>query len=212
MFLINEDMSIYVTRGDAVFFEVTAEENGENHVFLVGDVLRIKVTDKKGCENVVLQKDFVVTTETESVDIILSGQDTKIGEVISKPKDYWYEIELNPFTNPQTIIGYDDDGAKIFKLFPEGRDLVDEPTEEISSIDDALDLTSTRPVQNQAVARAVLGLDQTMKNIDNHVADIVTDVVANGKIMAQLNYDASTEGLTLEVIDFSIPAAEGVKF
>ena len=111
MFLINEDMSIYVTRGDAVFFTVSAEENGENYVFQIGDVLRVKVTDKKDCDKVALQKDFVVTEVTENVDIILTGQDTKIGDVISKPKDYWYEIELNPFTNPQTIIGYDDDGA-----------------------------------------------------------------------------------------------------
>lgn len=199
MFLINEDMSIYVTRGDAVFFTVSAEENGENYVFQVGDVLRIKVTDKKGCDKVALQKDFVVTEVTENVDIILTGQDTKIGDVISKPKDYWYEIELNPFTNPQTIIGYDDDGAKIFKLFPEGRDLVDEPKEELPDTDAELDLTSSRPIQNQAVANAILRLDKVQSNIEGRVAEIVADVVANSTINAKLEYDASTEALTLFV-------------
>lgn len=201
MFLINEDLSIYVTRGDTCFFSVTAEENGENHAFQTGDVLRVKVTGKKDSENVVLQKDFVVTEATEYVDIILNGNDTKIGGVISKPVDYWYEIELNPFTNPQTIIGYDDDGAKIFKLFPEGRDLVDEPTEEIPYVDAALDLTSTRPVQNQAVSLAILDLDKKLENIKGTVAEIVSDVVSNSPIMAKFEYDALAESLTLNVSD-----------
>lgn len=201
MFLINEDMSIYVTRGDAVFFTVTAEENGENHVFQVGDVLRIKVFEKKGCENVVLQKDFPITEDTETVNVILTGQDTKIGDVISKPKDYWYEVELNPFTDPQTIIGYDDDGAKIFKLFPEGRDLVSELPEEVDAVDAVLDLTSPRPVQNQAIAGAILRLDEKMVHIDKHIAEIVSDVVANNPISVRLEYDASTEALTMLVAE-----------
>jgi hypothetical protein len=32
-------------------------------------------------------------------------------------------VEVNPEIQPTTIIGYDEDGAKIFKLFPEGGDL-----------------------------------------------------------------------------------------
>lgn len=199
MFLINEDKSIYVTRGDAVFFTVSAEENGVSYVFQIGDVLRVKVTDKKDCNVVVLQKDFVVQEVGETVDIILTGQDTKIGDVISKAKDYWYEVELNPFTNPQTIIGYDDDGAKIFKLFPEGRDLVDEPKEELPDTDAELDLTSSRPIQNQAVANAIMRLDKTLTNIEGHVEEIVADVVANSTINAKLEYDALNEELTLFV-------------
>ena len=199
MFLINEDKSIYVTRGDAVFFTVSAEENGESYVFQIGDVLRVKVTDKKDCDEVVLQKDFVVQEAGENVDIILTGQDTKLGDVISKPKDYWYEVELNPFTNPQTIIGYDDEGAKIFKVFPEGRDLVDEPKEELPDTDAELDLTSSRPIQNQAVANAVMRLDKTLTNIEGHVAEIGREVVANNPVNAKLEYDASTEELTLFV-------------
>lgn len=123
MFTINEDNSIYVTRGDTVFMTVTAEENGVPYKFQPGDVLRIKVMEKKACENVVLQKEFPVLEETGEVDIFLTEQETRIGEVISKPTDYWYEIELNPEVNPQTIIGFDEDGAKVFKLMPEGGSL-----------------------------------------------------------------------------------------
>ena len=128
MFTLNDDNSIYATRGDVVFFSVSAEDDGKPYKFQAGDVVRFKVYGKKDAENVVLQKDFPVVEDTEKVEIFLSKEDTKIGEVISKPKDYWYEIELNPGNDPQTIIGYDEDGAKVFKLFPEGGD---SPIEEI---------------------------------------------------------------------------------
>lgn len=120
MFVINEDMSIYANRGDIVFFSVTADQNGENYKFQPGDVVRFTVCGKKDAENVLLFKDFPVFEETESVAVFLGEEDTRFGDVISKPTDYWYEIELNPDTYPQTIIGYDEDGAKIFRLYPEG--------------------------------------------------------------------------------------------
>ena len=142
MFVLNEDLSIYATRGDIVFFSVSAVEDGVAYKFKAGDVVRIKIFGKKDAASVVLEKDFPVTEETESVEIFLDKEDTKIGEVISKPRDYWYEIELNPFSNPQTIIGYDEDGAKVFKLFPEGADIpAFEPTpEDVPFVDDELDL------------------------------------------------------------------------
>ena len=166
MFKVNaDDLSIYATRGDIVFFSVSAEESGEMHMFQAGDVVRFKVFAKKDCETVVLQKDFPVTEATETVDIFLTEEDTKIGEVISKPTDYWYEVELNPFNNPQTLIGYDEDGAKVFKLFPEGDDLeeVEITEDDIPIVDNDLDMTSTRPVQNQAIARAVTQLESADK-------------------------------------------------
>ena len=122
MFHVEKDMTICLTRGDACFFVVTADDQGTPYVFQPGDVIRIKVCEKKACENVVLQKDFVVEEETEAAHIYLTKEDTKIGDIISKPVVYWYEVELNPDTNPQTIVGYDDDGAKILRLFPEGKD------------------------------------------------------------------------------------------
>lgn len=120
MFVINEDLSIDITRGDAVVFSVGAKIGEENYKFQPGDVVRFSVFGKKDCSNVVLQKDVAVAEETEAVEVVLTGEDTKIGETISKPVDYWYEVELNPDTNPQTIIGYDKNGAKVFKLYPEG--------------------------------------------------------------------------------------------
>lgn len=124
MFKINSDKSIYITRGDIAAILVNANNNGEAYVFKVGDVVRLNVFKSKDCGCIELQKDVAVKEEGTSVEIFLEKNDTRIGEIINKPKDYWYEIELNPETDPQTIIGYDDiDGPKIFRLFPEGSDV-----------------------------------------------------------------------------------------
>ena len=125
MFVVNDDMSIYCTRGDAGGFNVQATFQGSPYTFREGDVVRFKVFGKKDCETVVLEKSVYVSENAEQVGIFLDGDDTKFGDVISKPTDYWYEVELNPDTKPQTIIGYDEEGAKIFKLFPEGKDVVE---------------------------------------------------------------------------------------
>lgn len=120
MFVIGSDMTINITRGDAAVFTVSANIGEEAYQFKKGDIVRFNVFAKKNCSNVVLKKDVTVNTASNTVEISLKSKDTKIGEIINKPTDYWYEVELNPDTNPQTIIGYDDDGAKIFKIFPEG--------------------------------------------------------------------------------------------
>lgn len=181
MFVINEDKSIYITRGDVAFFTLSTEtESGEAYKFQAGDVVRFKVFEKKACENVVLSKDFGIETETEEVEIYLEENDTKIGEVISKPTDYWYEVELNPYTDPQTIIGYDDDGPKVFKLFPEGNESEDSDLitpEDIPVVDEELSLTSTRPVQNQAIARAITSIRENFNTVLTKVVeDVSTDL------------------------------------
>ena len=120
MFVINDDLTINITRGDSAVISVTAEINNASYEFKPGDVVRFKVFGKKDCEGVVLNKDVTVTEATPAVEIKLEKNDTKIGDYIVKPVDYWYEVELNPETEPQTIIGYDENGAKVFKVYPEG--------------------------------------------------------------------------------------------
>ena len=78
------------------------------------------VFEKRSCDRVVLSKSVEAVEGATSVTISLNTEETRIGSVLHKPKDYWYEIELNPETRPQTIIGYDENGPKIFTLFPEG--------------------------------------------------------------------------------------------
>ena len=124
MFRVHDDLSIHITRGDIGAIEVTATNNeNEPHAFQPGDIVRFKVYPRKQHENVMLLKDVLVESETEVVSIDLVRNDTKLGEIINKPTVYWYEVELNPDTTPQTIIGYDLDGPKLFTLYPEGGDL-----------------------------------------------------------------------------------------
>lgn len=141
----NEEKTIHATRGDAVLFDVEAVNTLGNapYGFVEGDTIRIKITKKRNADDVVLEKVFVVDSaaiqrnkdqgkgdKLESVQIFLSPENTKEltkGKVISKPTTFWYEIEylrtvdgeLNT-DNTQTILGYDEDGAKQFILYPEG--------------------------------------------------------------------------------------------
>jgi hypothetical protein len=172
MFTVDEDLTIYATRGDIVFFFVTAEDNGIKYQFQPGDIVRLAVYGKKDATATVLQKDFPVTEVTESVYVFLDEADTKIGETISKHKDYWYEVVLNPDTNPQTIIGYDDDGAKIFRLFPEAEELEETETDpaDIPVVDGKLDMTSPRPVANSAVASAIANMMDVCERTNAAVA------------------------------------------
>ncbi len=174
MFYINEDNSIYVTRGDVLFFSVAAEDNGKPFKFQAGDVVRFKVYGKKDAESVYLQKDFPITATAETVEIYLTEEDTKIGDTISKQKDYWYEVELNPDTNPQTIIGYSEDGAALFRLFPEGEDIPEPEVkpEDIPVVDSELDMTSNRPVENRAIARAFENLRAGYEAVFDAVASV----------------------------------------
>lgn len=120
MFNIDRDtQTIYITRGDIGNIEVTARNNNSKYTFAAGDVIRFKVTDKSKCNCIKIVKDIVVTEPTQTVIIPLESEDTKLDESINKEKEYWYEVELNPDTAPQTIIGYDSKGAKKFVLYPE---------------------------------------------------------------------------------------------
>lgn len=211
MFVVNSDNSIYATRGDIVFFRVTAKDDGVAHKFQAGDVVRMKVYGRKDAEAVVMQKDFPVTEETETVEIYLAEEDTKIGEVISKPKDYWYEIELNPFTDPQTIIGYDEDGAKVFKLFPEGDDIPPyvPGEQDIPVVDGVLDMTSTRPVQNQAVSRAFVQLEAETNKLSTQARDMESELAKEKKrfdnLIALEDYTVAQE---LEYLPFITEATK----
>ncbi len=175
MFIINDDLSIYATRGDIVFFTVSADDNGNLYKFQPGDIVRMAIYGKKEAETCVMQKDFPVTEVSETVFIYLEEEDTKIGDIISKHKDYWYEVVLNPDTMPQTIIGYDEDGAKVFRLFPESEEIDDNynpQPEDFPVVDEELDMLSPRPVANSAIARAVTTILDTCERTNAAVAKL----------------------------------------
>lgn len=122
MFIIDKNTkTIHITRGDHATVEVTAQnEDGSNYVFKKDDIIRFKVFTAKNFGEVHIQKDVKVESDTEIVPVVLDKEATRIGEAINKKVDYWYEVEVNPDTYPQTIIGYDRDGEKLFVVYPEG--------------------------------------------------------------------------------------------
>jgi len=125
MFKLLEDRTICATRGDAVYFTVEKRVGDALYQFQPGDVLRMKICKKKEPEKVVLMRDFVVEEETTCVNIFLDRLAMKFGEITGKPVDYWYEIELNPDTAPDTFIGYNEDGPAVFRLYPETKDIIE---------------------------------------------------------------------------------------
>jgi hypothetical protein len=120
MYRVTEDNEIHVTRGDVLGLEVRAKQGEGYHIFQGGDVIRFTIYEKKNAEAVVLQKDFSVDVAGHGVPIFLTKEDTELGEPISKPKDYWYNVTVNPDTFPDTIIGYWEEGAKLFRIYPKG--------------------------------------------------------------------------------------------
>ena len=115
--------TIKINRGDILPLRLTIPiDEHTNYTFQVGDTIVFGVYGaKKMSQPALLLKEVTVAQESEYVDILLTSEDMKIGDLIDKPTDYWYEVELN---GEQTVIGYDDEGAKILRLFPEGSEVI----------------------------------------------------------------------------------------
>lgn len=111
--------TIKLNRGDILNINLTIKkDDGTDYTFEDGDKITFSIYSKsKLNDKAVLLKEFTATPNTTTLTINCTSEETKIGELVNKPIDYWYEIELN---NEYTILGYDEDGAKIFKLYPEG--------------------------------------------------------------------------------------------
>lgn len=116
-----EDTTISLTRGDKATISLQCQtDNGELYTFQKGDVIKLGIYTKKGLDlPPVLEKKVIVEEASTDINICLDSEDTKIGAYANKAIEYWYEISLNDI---QTLIGYDDDGEKIFMLYPEGAD------------------------------------------------------------------------------------------
>lgn len=112
---------IHVTRGDIGAIDVTATDiDGNDYTFIFGDIVRLNIFEKKNPKNVLLSKEIFVDVETNLVTIQLSSRDTRFWTPVSKPTDFWYEIELNPRTYTRTLVCYDEEGPKLFTIYPEG--------------------------------------------------------------------------------------------
>lgn len=110
---------IEVNRGDELNLKLSLKlDSGNTYTFEEGDKVIFSLYNKgKMNEKAILIKEVNATPNTTTLDISFTNEETKIGEMINKPVEYWYEIELN---DRYTVIGYDDTGAKKLILYPEG--------------------------------------------------------------------------------------------
>ena len=115
---------IQINRGDSTTLKINAKDSaGQSYTFKVGEKVKFVITERKNEDNVVFNKEITVDTEGLTVDIPISSAEMKIGEIINKPVIYWYEISILTLNGEvQTIIGYDDEGAKEFIINPEAGD------------------------------------------------------------------------------------------
>lgn len=88
----------------------------KNGNFKIGDRFKFSIVEKGNYDNVVFQKEFNVLEECSEFFLTFSSDEMRIGEVISKEKEFYYEIEMNDDT---TLIGYDENKHKKFILYPE---------------------------------------------------------------------------------------------
>lgn len=123
----NFTKQIQINRGDSTTLKISAKDSaGDQYTFRIGEKVKFSLTERKNEENVIFAKTIDVDEESEYVNISLTSEDTKIGELINKPEIYWYEISVLTLNNEvQTIIGFDDNGPKEFVLNPEAGDLND---------------------------------------------------------------------------------------
>ena len=124
MLKINQDdMSISLTRGDSVAFDVQAKQGDSVYEYAESDIIHFRVSEAKDVGEELLALSFRPIKGEDgkySVQVQLDAEDTRnLGKAASKPVEYWYEVALENSAGEQTIIGYDEDGAKIFRLYPE---------------------------------------------------------------------------------------------
>lgn len=116
-----EGKQINITRGDTGTIKIKTKTSSGYYTFSPNDVIEFKVYSKKAYqEQPVLYKKVILQEDTNEVEIDLTSSDTRIGDIENKPKEYWYEVQLN---GNITLIGYDEEGASIFNLLPEGSEV-----------------------------------------------------------------------------------------
>lgn len=124
-----KNKNIYLNRGDSASIQLTCN----NGVFLPGDIVKFYIVEQNNYENILFSSSTTVNEETNSIEIRLNSQDTKIGDPLKSGfRTYWYEVELissrledagteqeQRIENVTTLVGYDEDGPKLFILYPE---------------------------------------------------------------------------------------------
>ena len=107
--------TFHVSRGDSG----TVNLRLKNTTFRPEDDVVFKIYEVQGLDSApIIEVHTSVEEESDTINIELNGEEhTNFGDLGNEIVDYWYEIAVN---EDRTIIGFDENGAKIFKLYPTG--------------------------------------------------------------------------------------------
>ena len=114
-----ENDIIKINRGNSLAIDLTIKNGEDDYVYQEGDKVKFSIYNKKALnENPIVSKEVECTAGTTEQQISLTSDEMKIGEMQNKALTFWYEITLNN----ETVLGYDENGAKQLILYPEGKD------------------------------------------------------------------------------------------
>ena len=112
-----KNKTIHLNRGDSANIQIACN----NSTFEDGQELKMYVMEAGNCENILLDTSALLTADSNTATISITSEQTK---ALSEPfsggsKEFWYELELQAGEERTTLVGYDEDGPKLFILYPE---------------------------------------------------------------------------------------------
>jgi hypothetical protein len=78
MFKIDDKYNMHLNRGDQIIVRLTNTDS----TFKAGDTLEFSVMKKGNASEIIFQKHFTIDEDTETYDIVLTSEETRIGSPI----------------------------------------------------------------------------------------------------------------------------------
>ena len=113
-----DDYHLKINRGNTLRFDYSILGGDTPYVFKEDDTIVFSVYESFGLENEPkLSVEFKPVEGSTEITIEIPKDKMKFAPMLNIEKDYWYEITLNE----ETMLGFDDTGAKILTIYPEGK-------------------------------------------------------------------------------------------
>lgn len=112
-----KNKTIHLNRGDSASIQIACN----NSSFDIGQKLCMYVMEAGNCENILAQVETDILEESNTATLSITSEATKsLSEPFSHgAKEFWYELELQNGIERTTLIGFDENGPKLFILYPE---------------------------------------------------------------------------------------------
>lgn len=113
-----DNKEISLNRGDKGKISLTLEQDGQPFELLETDTVNMAIYAEENLDKEPLKTiKGSINVEENCAEIILDKDSTDFVPEDNSPFNYWYEIEYNSIV----IIGYDKEGPKIFRVYPNGK-------------------------------------------------------------------------------------------